>query len=123
MNFLAQQVLDRARGELLPVLYSKAQLASALDDIDPPLDINTIDTSGSINRVMFGEGQSFVLDMPMKVGAAFDPTVIANLAQNRHPSYAKGIKSVIELLLQHEPTGNRPTTRQPRSPRTSPDQR
>lgn len=56
MNSLAQQALDRAREEPFPVLCSKVQLASVLDDIDPPLDINAIDTSGPINRVRFFGG-------------------------------------------------------------------
>ncbi|TPG76344.1 hypothetical protein [Pseudomonas arsenicoxydans] len=130
MSPIAQHALDRAQGEPVPISCPETQLASVLDDIAPPLDISAIDISGPINQVMFLEGQNFALDMVRSAGAALsDPPFIAKLVQNliraalsRPPSYAKGIKTVTELLLQQQSIGSRPTTHPPRSPRTLPDQ-
>ncbi|WP_338523326.1 hypothetical protein NUH87_26585 [Pseudomonas batumici] len=106
MNALARRALDRALGSPLPVPQPKPRVVQTFADVLVQLDLNEIDTSGPINRVMYLEGRQFAVDMVEHAGDTLtEPAHIAKLVQaliraavSRPPSHAKGIKDVIELL-------------------------
>ena len=95
MNSIAQRALDRARQSTAP---------TATVQPAPPLPDLVI--TGPINRVMELEGKRYALDVVQALGSSIrDPKVAAktvrdltNTAVAQPPSYASGIKQIIDLL-------------------------
>ena len=106
MNPIATQALASALGKALAASLPNVPPPQTFADVLVQLDLNDIDTSGPINQVMFREGQAFALDMVRSAGRTIaDPKLAARLVQNlirsalgRPPSYALGIKKIIELM-------------------------
>lgn len=97
MNPIAQRALDRARESVTPTPIVPIQAAPPLPDLV---------ITGPINRVMELEGKRYALDVVRSLGSSIsNPLVVASTIRNltltavdQPPSYASGIKQVIDVL-------------------------
>lgn len=111
MSSLAEQALERARLRLAG--QASKQPTSEVAKLSPPSAAPArsleVVVDGPINHFMFLEGRAWAIDMVKSLRASPAAQVIERLrgaAVNRPGSYAAGIKSVIDALLDTEPVAS-----------------